>query len=194
MSRLLKLHRLLPPVAKSVDRRDGPAPCLACRRAGLPRPSLCPNCSPPMSTVVADTVHRPALRELSRRSSRGDKRQPGLPRAQQVVEQAVAFGASALKYEVYPYSDREVTTMRCLEALAIHADRWSLPIMAEVVPGGFEQVAVHTAFNLRLSVRRAAEAGADLAKIPPPSEGELSEVAEFASIPLLLLGGASRRS
>ena len=38
---------------------------------------------------------------------------------QQVVEQAVAFGASALKYEVYPYSEREVTTMRCLEALAV---------------------------------------------------------------------------
>jgi DhnA family fructose-bisphosphate aldolase class Ia len=111
---------------------------------------------------------------------------------QQVVEEAVAFGASALKYEVYPYSEREVTTMRCLEALAIHADRWSLPIMAEVVPGGFDQVAVHTASNLLQSVRRAAEAGADLAKIPPPNEGTLAEVTEYASIPVLLLGGARR--
>jgi len=109
---------------------------------------------------------------------------------QQVVEQAVAFGASALKYEVYPYSDREVATMRCLEALAIHADRWELPVMAEVVPGGFEQVAVHTASNLRQSIRRAAEAGADIAKIPPPSDGTLLEVTEYASIPVLLLGGA----
>jgi DhnA family fructose-bisphosphate aldolase class Ia len=108
------------------------------------------------------------------------------------VEQAVAFGASALKYEVYPYCEREVVTMRCLEALAIHADRWSLPVMAEVVPGGFEQVALHTASNLRLSVRRVAEAGADIAKIPSPTEGTLSEVAEYASIPLLLLGGARR--
>lgn len=111
---------------------------------------------------------------------------------EQVVEQAVAFGASGLKYEVYPYCELEVATMRCLEALAIHADRWSLPVMAEVVPGGFERIALHTASNLRQSVRRAAEAGADLAKIPPPSEGTLSEVTEYASIPVLLLGGARR--
>jgi DhnA family fructose-bisphosphate aldolase class Ia len=62
--------------------------------------------------------------------------------------------------------------------------------MAEVVPGGFEQVAVHTASNLRQSIRRAAEAGADIAKIPPPSDGTLLEVTEYASIPVLLLGGA----
>jgi DhnA family fructose-bisphosphate aldolase class Ia len=41
-------------------------------------------------------------------------------------------------------------------------------------------------------VRRAAEAGADLAKIPPPTEGTLSEVTEYASVPVLLLGGARR--
>ena len=64
--------------------------------------------------------------------------------------------------------------------------------MAEVVPGGFDEVALHTASNLRDSVRRAAEAGADLAKIPPPSEGQLSEVTEYTSVPVLLLGGARR--
>jgi DhnA family fructose-bisphosphate aldolase class Ia len=112
--------------------------------------------------------------------------------ARQVVEQSVAFGASALKYEVYPCSDRESATMRGLEALAVHADRWGLPIMAEVVPGGFDEVALHTSTNLRDSVRRAAEAGADIAKIPPPNDGALSEVTEYASIPVLLLGGARR--
>jgi DhnA family fructose-bisphosphate aldolase class Ia len=112
--------------------------------------------------------------------------------AQQVVEQAVAFGASALKYEVYPCCQSESVTMRGLEALAVHADRWGLPIMAEVVPGGFDDVALHTAINLRDSVRRAAEAGADVAKIPPPNDGALAEVTEYASIPVLLLGGARR--
>jgi fructose-bisphosphate aldolase, class I len=109
-----------------------------------------------------------------------------------VVEQAVAFGATALKYEVYPCGDRESATMRGLEALAVHADRWRLPVMAEVVPGGFDEVKVHTAENLRDSVRRAVEAGADIAKIPPPSSGSLSEVTEYASVPVLLLGGARR--
>jgi DhnA family fructose-bisphosphate aldolase class Ia len=64
--------------------------------------------------------------------------------------------------------------------------------MAEVVPGGFDEVSVHTATNLRDSVRRAAEAGADIAKIPPPSDGSLAEVTEYASVPVLLLGGARR--
>lgn len=113
---------------------------------------------------------------------------------QQVVEQAVAFGATALKYEVYPFSERESATMRGLEALAIHADRWGLPVMAEVVPGGFDEVGLHTATNLRDSIRRAAEAGADVAKIPPPSEGPLSEVMEYAAVPVLLLGGARQGS
>ena len=112
--------------------------------------------------------------------------------AQQVVEQAVAFGASALKYEVYPYTEFETATMRGMEALAVQADRWGLPVMAEVVPGGFDGVALQTAVNLRDSVRRAAEAGADIAKIPAPNDGSLSEVTEYASIPVLLLGGARR--
>jgi class I fructose-bisphosphate aldolase len=108
----------------------------------------------------------------------------------EVVEQAVAFGASGLKFEVFPHSERETDSMRALEALAIHADRWGLPMMAEVVPGGFDQVNLHTAQNLRDAVRRAAEAGADLAKIPPPSTGGLAEVTGYASVPVLLLGGA----
>ena len=109
---------------------------------------------------------------------------------QAVVEQSVAFGATAVKYEVYPYSDREKQTMHGLEALAVHASRWGMPVMAEVVPGGFDEVSLHTSTNLRDSVRRAAEAGADLAKIPLPSQGELGEVTEYASVPVLLLGGA----
>ena len=112
--------------------------------------------------------------------------------APRVMEQAAAFGASGVKYEIFPYSDGELASMRGFEALAVHADRWEMPLMAEVVPGGFDQTEVHTADNLRDSVRRAAEAGADLAKIPPPTQGTLPEVTAYASVPVLLLGGARR--
>ncbi|MGC8626078.1 MAG: class I fructose-bisphosphate aldolase [Acidimicrobiales bacterium] len=112
----------------------------------------------------------------------------------EVVEQAVVFGASALKFEVFPNSERENDSMRGLEALAVHAERWGLPVMAEVVPGGFDKVELHSAQNLRDAVRRAAEAGADMAKIPPPSTGQLVEVTEYASVPVLLLGGARSAS
>ena len=190
MGLLLKLHRLVPPGRKAlIVAMDQPR---ALHVAALAEPGrILQN----LQSADVDgylltlATARHFEKDLAGRavviSVSQDHQEP-----QQVVEQAVAFGASALKYEVYPYSELESTTMRCLEALAIHADRWGLPIMAEVVPGGFEQVEVHTASNLRLSVRRAAEAGADMAKIPPPSEGSLSEVTEYASIPVLLLGGA----
>jgi DhnA family fructose-bisphosphate aldolase class Ia len=130
--------------------------------------------------VESDLAGRPIVISVSQ-----DYQEP-----QMVVEQALAFGATALKYEVYPCCERERATMRGLEALAVHADRWGLPVMAEVVPGGFDEVALHTVVNLRDSVRRAAEAGADLAKIPPPNDGPVAEVTEYASVPVLLLGGA----
>ena len=192
MGRLLRLHRLLPPGRKAlIVAMDQPR---AIHVAALADPGRVLN-SLQSADVDAYLLTQSTARHFENHltgravviSVSQDHQEP-----QQVVEQAVAFGASALKYEVYPYSDLEVTTMRCLEALAVHADRWNLPVMAEVVPGGFEQVAVHTASNLRQSIRRAAEAGADLAKIPPPSEGTLPEVTEYASIPVLLLGGARR--
>ncbi len=192
MGLLLKLHRLLPPGRKAlIVAMDQPR---AIHVAALADPGqVLDNLQ--SADVDAYLLTLSTARHFESRlagravviSVSQDHKEP-----QQVVEQAVAFGASALKYEVYPYSEHEATTMRCLEALAIHADRWNLPVMAEVVPGGFEQVGLHTASNLLQSVRRVAEAGADLAKIPPPTEGALSEVAEYASIPLLLLGGARR--
>ena len=192
MSRLLKLHRLLPPGRKAlIVAMDQPRAIHVAALADPGRVLYSLRSADVDAYLLTLSTARHFESHLNGRavviSVSQDHQEP-----QQVVEQAVAFGASALKYEVYPYSELEVATMRCLEALAVHADRWSLPVMAEVVPGGFEQVALHTASNLRQSVRRAAEAGADLAKIPPPTEGTLFEVAEYASVPLLLLGGARR--
>ncbi len=190
MGRLLKLSRLLPPGRKAlIVAMDQPR---AIHVAALADPGQVLSSLQPADVDGYLLTLSTARHYESRLAGRAvvisvsqDHQEP-----QQVVEQAVAFGASALKCEVYPFSEHEATTMRRLEALAVHADRWSLPVVAEVVPGGFQQVEAHTASNLRQSVRRAAEAGADLAKIPPPTEGTLSEVTEYASIPLLLLGGA----
>jgi len=192
MGRLLKLHCILPPGRKAlIVAMDQPRAIHVAELADPGRVLHSLQSADVDAYLLTQSTARHFESDLAGRavviSVSQDHQEP-----RQVVEQAVAFGASALKYEVYPYSEREVATMRCLEALAVHADRWELPVMAEVVPGGFDQVAVHTASNLRLSIRRAAEAGADIAKIPPPSEGSLSEVTEYASIPVLLLGGARR--
>jgi len=192
MGRLLKLHCIPPPGRKAlIVAMDQPRAIHVAELADPGRVLHSLQSADVDAYLLTQSTARHFESDLAGRavviSVSQDHQEP-----RQVVEQAVAFGASALKYEVYPYSEREVATMRCLEALAVHADRWELPVMAEVVPGGFDQVAVHTASNLRLSIRRAAEAGADIAKIPPPSEGSLSEVTEYASIPVLLLGGARR--
>ena len=136
MGLLLKLHRLVPPGRKAlIVAMDQPR---ALHVAALAHPGrILQN----LQSADVDgylltlATARHFEKDLAGRavviSVSQDHQEP-----QQVVEQAVAFGASALKYEVYPYSDLEVTTMRCLEALAIHADRWNLPIMAEVVARG----------------------------------------------------------
>jgi DhnA family fructose-bisphosphate aldolase class Ia len=192
MARLLKLHRLLPPGRKAlIVAMDQPR---AIYSAPLARPGQVLDKLQGADVdgyLMTLATARHIESHLTGRAVVISVSQD-YQGAQQVVEQAVAFGASALKFEVYTCADRETTTMRAMEALAVHADRWELPLMAEVVPGSFDDVAMHTAANLRDSVRRAAEAGADLAKIPPPSEGELGEVTEYATVPVLLLGGARK--
>lgn len=192
MGRLLKLHRLVPPGRKAlIVAMDQPraihVPALG--DPGRVLDDLAPADVDAYLLTLATARHfeshlqgRAVVVSIS----------PDFHDAGRVVEQAVAFGASGIKFEVFPYSDRETVSMRALEALAIQCDRWEVPVMAEVVPGGFDQTEAHTAANLRDSVRRSAEAGADLAKIPPPTEGTLPEVTAYASVPVLLLGGARR--
>lgn len=105
------------------------------------------------------------------------------------VENALRLDASAVKYEVFPDTDQERETFRMLEGLVAKGTQLSLPIMAEVIPGGFSRPECHTASAIAHAGRMAAEAGADLVKLPLPTKGEVATILENIPIPVLFLGG-----
>lgn len=111
------------------------------------------------------------------------------PLARVAVEQALVLAADAVKYEVFPMTSEERLTYRALEGLAAECERLGMPLMAEVVPGGFEDRAAQHALAVAQGVRMAAEAGADLVKVPFPVDGTLQPVTASATVPVLLLGG-----
>jgi DhnA family fructose-bisphosphate aldolase class Ia len=72
-----------------------------------------------------------------------------------------------------------------------HAHPWGLPVMAEMVPGGFDSPPEwRTVDNIALAVRVAAELGADFVKTPYAASFE--RVVEPCYAPVVILGGAKR--
>lgn len=109
--------------------------------------------------------------------------------AQRLVDWAVRFGASSIKVEVFPEGGLERASYTYLEDVAVAASDSGLPVMGEVIPHGFRSPEAWTMEALRRGARMAAEAGADYLKLPLPSDGGTSEVTEYASVPVLFLGG-----
>jgi DhnA family fructose-bisphosphate aldolase class Ia len=68
------------------------------------------------------------------------------------------------------------------------AHQWDLPVMAEIVPGGFDSPPeMRTLDAIKVSARVAAELGADWVKIPYV-EG-FQEVVQTCYAPVVVLGG-----
>ena len=115
--------------------------------------------------------------------------------AQKAVDHALRLGADAVKAEVFPFGDRHQEAIDQLEDRGIACAARSLPLLAEVVPGSFDAVAIHTSANIATGARIAAEMGADIVKVPWPNKGTLEDVVSYATIPVVILGGpASSRT
>lgn len=106
-----------------------------------------------------------------------------------VVDEALRLDCQAIKYEVFPLTSTAEGDYAYLESLVLRADRVGLPVMAEVVPGGFDAASAHSVANLSHACTIAAEIGTRLLKIPPPTDGQLGPVVEAVPIPVLILGG-----
>jgi DhnA family fructose-bisphosphate aldolase class Ia len=73
---------------------------------------------------------------------------------------------------------------------ALVCERWGLPFQAEVIPGGFNQPDQHTAVNIAMVTRQAAEMGADYVKTLYTGGPEsMWRVVEGATVPVIILGG-----
>ncbi|RME81712.1 MAG: deoxyribose-phosphate aldolase [Caldilineae bacterium] len=107
------------------------------------------------------------------------------------VEDALRLGADAVAVSAFPGSPAEEDTLRTLAQVVGEAHRWGMPVMAEMVPGGFDSPAHYrTAESIAIAARVAAELGADWVKVPY-ADGFL-HVATTCYVPAVILGGARK--
>jgi len=107
------------------------------------------------------------------------------------VEEALRLDADALAVSGYPGSEREVESLHNIATLARLGDAWGMPVMAEMVPGGFDSAPeFRTTKNIALAARVGLELGAAFIKTPYTSN--FDEVTCNCYAPVVILGGAKR--
>lgn len=105
------------------------------------------------------------------------------------VESALRIGADAVACMAFPGSPFEKATLSNVSRLAGECARWAMPLMVEVIPGGFANPELHTARNFRIACRIAAELGADFIKTKYTGGEDFHEVVAGCYCPIVVLGG-----
>lgn len=113
------------------------------------------------------------------------------PLLDHIVETALRLGVDGIKCMVYPDWDAQPHSVTHLATLAAECARWEMPLMAEVIPGGFSAgPEMRTPEKIAAGARIAMEAGADVIKTfytgDPTS---FREVVAYCPIPIVVLGG-----
>jgi class I fructose-bisphosphate aldolase len=107
------------------------------------------------------------------------------------VAEALEIGADAVACMGFPGASNELATLTNLAELAADARRWGIPLLAEMLPGGFEGSVEQNVDNIRLAVRTGAEYGAHIVKTSyVGSREEFRSVTEGSFAPVVVLGGA----
>lgn len=109
------------------------------------------------------------------------------------IEDALRIGADAVAVSSFPGSAKEEETLRTLAKVIGTAHSWGLPVMGEMVPGGFDSgPEFRTAESIAIASRVGAELGADWMKIPYADNFE--QVTAGCFVPVVILGGAKKGS
>jgi DhnA family fructose-bisphosphate aldolase class Ia len=104
-------------------------------------------------------------------------------------EDALRLGADALVVTALPGSDKEDATLETLARTAAEAHRWGLPVLGEMVPGGFNSAPeLRGTEAVALAARLGAELGADFIKAPYCED--YAEVTSKTFAPVVILGGS----
>ncbi len=107
------------------------------------------------------------------------------------IEDALRLGADSVAVSAFPGAAEEEETLHTLATVVGQAHRWGLPVMGEMVPGGFDNAPEYrTAESIAISARVAAELGADWVKIPYAQGFE--RVTSTCYVPAVMLGGAKK--
>lgn len=108
------------------------------------------------------------------------------------VEDALRLGADALCVTAFPGSAVEEPTLEVLARVIRQAHAWGIPVMAEMVPGGFDSgPEFRTRHSVGVAARVAAELGADWVKIPHVDDFEF--IVESCYVPVVVLGGPANK-
>jgi DhnA family fructose-bisphosphate aldolase class Ia len=107
------------------------------------------------------------------------------------IEDALRIGADAVAVSAFPGAPEEEDSLRTLAMVIGEAHAWGLPVMGEMVPGGFDSPDhMRTAESIAIAARVGAELGSDWVKIPY-AEG-FDAVTSTCYVPAVILGGAKK--
>ncbi len=105
------------------------------------------------------------------------------------VEEALRLGADALVVTALPGSEKEESTLANLARMTREAHRWGMPVLGEMVPGGFNSgPELRGPEAVAIAARLGAELGADFIKAPYTEN--YSKVTESTFAPVVILGGS----
>ncbi len=111
------------------------------------------------------------------------------------VYDALRVGADAVGCMGMPGSKYESETLPYLSDLIAQCAEWNVPVMAEMLPGGFENPAeMWTPENIGHTCRIGAEMGADFIKTTYSGDVEsFRAICEQVYVPIVVLGGSKSK-
>jgi len=107
------------------------------------------------------------------------------------LETAMKMGADGVACMGFLGTENEKVTLKNLAFLGEKCRDWGMPLMAEMLPGGFGNSPEKSAANVKLAARIGAELGASIIKTTYAGTAEeFREIVEGCFVPLVILGGA----
>jgi DhnA family fructose-bisphosphate aldolase class Ia len=112
------------------------------------------------------------------------------------VYDALRVGADAVGTMGMPGSQFEAETLPYLSELVAQCAEWNVPVMAEMLPGGFENPAeMWTAENIGHACRIGAELGVDFIKTTYSGDAQsFRAICEQVYVPIVVLGGSKSKA
>jgi DhnA family fructose-bisphosphate aldolase class Ia len=90
----------------------------------------------------------------------------------------------------YPGAPDEHLSLQRLAAVCTECEQVGLPVMAEMIPGGFGKAVEWSVDNITKAARLGAELGADIIKtVCPPDPADFAAVVTGCPVPVVALGG-----
>ncbi len=106
------------------------------------------------------------------------------------LEDALKIGADAVAVMGFPGAPNEEETLGNIACLAAKCREWDVPLIAEMLPGGFAPEPANTVENVKLAARIGAELGASVIKTTfSGTAEEFREIVEGCFVPVVILGG-----